>query len=136
VAPRWWPGTLALLRQAAAHGRYHVRRFALSTLVKRAEAQDRVSLAIAANDRSAEVRLTWAQLMADYRWPQALDSLVRLLRDKRDFNRDFIARTFDLPVPKHTSNAKSFRLPERGEVITGRSHSRVREETASPDDGL
>jgi hypothetical protein len=86
------PGTAALLRQAAAHARYHVRRLALCTLVKRAEAQDRVSLAIAANDRSAEVRLTWTQLMTEYRWPEALDSLVRLLRDKRDFNRDYISR--------------------------------------------
>jgi hypothetical protein len=76
------------LRGSLRHGRYRVRRAALVALVEKADFSDRAVLVAAADDRSADVRLAWAELMRKHRWPEAVDSLVQLLGDRRDFNND------------------------------------------------
>jgi hypothetical protein len=80
--------TLAALREALGHERYRVRRAALEALVEARGSQDRDRLLAAANDRSADVRLAWARLMGEHKWPEAIDALVKLLEDQRDFSSD------------------------------------------------
>jgi hypothetical protein len=79
---------VATLVVALRHARYPVRRDALRALVERADLNDRRGLVAAAHDRSADVRLAWADLMRTHRWPEAVDSLVELLSDRRDFGND------------------------------------------------
>ncbi|NCC22315.1 MAG: hypothetical protein EOM26_07615 [Alphaproteobacteria bacterium] len=76
------------LRGSLGHGRYRVRRAALLALVDKADFDDRAVLVAAADDRSADVRLAWAELMRNHRWPEAVDSLVQLLSDRRNFSND------------------------------------------------
>lgn len=79
-----------VLDRARVHARYHVRRLALAGLVSRAEVADRTALVVAAEDRSAEVRLRWARLMAEQRWPEAIESLVALTKDRRNFSTGYV----------------------------------------------
>ena len=78
----------AALREALEHERYRVRRAALQAVLVAADPQDRSRLLALANDRSADVRVAWAELMQQHRWPDAIIALVRLLGDKRDFSSD------------------------------------------------
>ena len=50
------------LREALKHERYRVRRAALKAVLVAADPQDRNRLLALANDRSADVRVAWAQL--------------------------------------------------------------------------
>ena len=77
------------LRSALTHPRHRVRCQALQLLVAHAKTEDRLTLLEAADDLSADVRLTWAQLMEEKRWPEAIPSLIRLLGDQRNYNSDF-----------------------------------------------
>jgi HEAT repeat protein len=77
---------LAVLREALGHERYRVRRAALEALIEARDPQDRDRLLAVANDRSADVRLAWARLMRKHKWPEAIDALVKLLGDQRDFS--------------------------------------------------
>jgi HEAT repeat protein len=70
---------------ALTHKRYRVRRKALRALVLDASEDERPSLARLAEDQSADVRLAFAQLMGEHRWPEAIDALIILLADPRDF---------------------------------------------------
>jgi hypothetical protein len=79
------PQAIVAVKRASIHGRSHVRCLVLRALVERAVATDRVALTSAADDRSAEVRREWADLMGTHLWPEAVDSLVRLLKDEHDF---------------------------------------------------
>ena len=76
------------LREALEHERYRVRRAALRALLVATDAQDRNRILALANDRSADVRLAWANLMQQHAWPEAIFPLVRLLGDQRDFSND------------------------------------------------
>ena len=78
----------AALREALEHERYRVRRAALEAVLVAADPQDRNRLLALAKDRSADVRLAWAQLMQQHTWPEAIFALVRLLGDQRDFSSD------------------------------------------------
>lgn len=82
------PTAQAVLREALGHDRYPVRRETLQALVQLGEPQDRDLILGAANDRSADVRLAWARLMEEGRWPEAIVGLANLLRDERDFSSD------------------------------------------------
>jgi hypothetical protein len=64
-------------------------------------------------------------------WSRSLDPAIEI-----DRYAIWIASTFNLPVHDPPSDARSLRLPKRVTAITARSSSRVREETASPDNGL
>lgn len=82
------PNAQTVLRKAFGHERYPVRRAALEAVMQLGAPQDRDRILGAANDRSADVRLAWARLMQEYRWPEAIDALVKLLSDERDFSSD------------------------------------------------
>lgn len=75
----------AKLQPALTHKRYQVRRGALQVLASDATKDERVSLIAAAADHSADVRLAFAELMEKHRWPEAVDALVKLLGDRRNF---------------------------------------------------
>ena len=77
------------LLSALEHPRYRVRCEALEVLPSLLKKEERSSLLKSADDPSADVRLTWAKLMADLRWPEAVESLVRLLKDERNFSSDY-----------------------------------------------
>ena len=79
----------AALREAVSHGRYAVRIAALKELMSLERRQDRSLVVAAAKDRSADVRLEVAQAMQGRTWPEAVDALVDLLRDERDFGTDY-----------------------------------------------
>ena len=78
----------AVLLEAFGHERYRVRRATLDALIRAGDARDRDLVIAAANDPSADVRLAWALLMKEHKWPEAVDALVDLLGDKRDFSCD------------------------------------------------
>lgn len=82
------PDRRTRLVSALDHGRYHVRSRALELLAPDvADAEERRAIATRmASDRSADVRLAFADAMAELRWPEALESLSTLLRDDRDFS--------------------------------------------------
>jgi hypothetical protein len=82
------PDTVAVLFRAFKHGRYPVRRDALRNLVEKVGPDGRANLLAAAEDKSAEIRLAWANLMEIHRWPEAIESLVELLKDRRDFSSE------------------------------------------------
>lgn len=73
------------LQPALKHKRYAVRRAALRLLVTDAKTHERTDLIAAADDHSADVRLAFAELMKAGQWPEAVDALVKLLRDRRNF---------------------------------------------------
>jgi len=79
--------SLMLIRAGLKHPRYLVRARALESAVSRVGI-DRTDLLRAAEDKSADVRLKFASLMKEKRWPEALDPLLRLTGDQRDFNSD------------------------------------------------
>lgn len=82
------PDRRARLLSALDHGRYHVRSRALELLLPDiTDAGERRAIAARiASDRSADVRLAFAKAMAEFRWPEALEPLVTLLGDERDFS--------------------------------------------------
>jgi hypothetical protein len=80
--------SFATMRDALKHGRYKVRRKALRLLVQTACDADRPLLLTLVKDRSADVRLAFADEMRQYKWPEAVDSLVALLKDRRNFSPD------------------------------------------------
>lgn len=82
------PGERALIRHALTHERYPVRRMAMQHLVPIATDDDRVPLLAMASDRSADIRLAWAELMRVHRWPEAEPLLASLALDDRDFSLD------------------------------------------------
>ncbi|MBP1851522.1 HEAT repeat domain-containing protein [Rhizobium halophytocola] len=73
------------LRKAMAHKRYVVRREALRALVPDATPDERKHLILVASDDSADMRLAFAHLMEEHRWPEAIDPLIELLADTRNF---------------------------------------------------
>lgn len=73
------------LMRALGHKRYRVRRQALRHLVPDAGSKDRVRLIATSDDHSADVRLAFANLMEVHRWPEAVDALIVLLGDTRNF---------------------------------------------------
>lgn len=80
--------SLAIMRDALKHSRYKVRRKALRLLVQAPGDADRPLLLTLAKDRSADVRLAFAEAMRQHKWPEAVDSLVVLLKDRRNFSPD------------------------------------------------
>ncbi|GEP53952.1 HEAT repeat domain-containing protein [Reyranella soli] len=70
---------------ALTHKRYRVRREAFRSLAPEAKEAERQKLILAAKDHSADMRLAFARLMQEYRWPEAIDALVALLDDTRNF---------------------------------------------------
>lgn len=81
------------LKRALEHVHYPVRRAAMEQLAALLPQKDRAPVLAMARDRSADLRLAFANLMSKLRWPEAIDALVTLLRDHRDFNAhpDFVA---------------------------------------------
>ncbi|MFG1404159.1 nSTAND3 domain-containing NTPase [Xanthobacter sediminis] len=79
------PNVRVKLEDALGHKRYDVRRRALRVLADDATAPERVRLIATAGDHSADVRLAFAVLMEEHRWPEAVDALVTLLGDTRNF---------------------------------------------------
>jgi Novel STAND NTPase 3 len=73
------------LLPALKHKRYSVRRRAFQLLAADATSDEKTSLIAIAGDHSADVRLAFAELMKEDHWPQAVDALVKLLRDRRNF---------------------------------------------------
>lgn len=73
------------LRKALAHKRYEVRREVLRALVPDATPDERKHLISIAGDNSADMRLAFARLMEEHRWPEAIDPLIELLADTRNF---------------------------------------------------
>lgn len=84
-----------LLDIALRHDRYVVRRAVLTYLAAHGEAPDRENVLAMAKDRSAGVRLEFAEQMGQRCWPEALGSLVDLLLDARDFSK----KNFSSPQP-------------------------------------
>ncbi len=82
------PTAKSVLEEARNHPKYAVRRAALTELVATAEASERQALVAASEDASADVRLAWADMMRKEQWPEAVESLVALLGDRRDFSSD------------------------------------------------
>jgi HEAT repeat protein len=80
--------TKPALEGALSHPKYAVRRAALTALVAIAEVGDRQALTTISEDPSADVRLAWADMMKSEKWPEAVESLVGLLSDRRDFSID------------------------------------------------
>jgi len=78
--------SLTILRGALMHGRYRVRRSAMNSLIERGFQEDRALVLRMARDRGADVRLGWADAMRTQQWPEAVDPLVELLADKRNFS--------------------------------------------------
>ena len=76
---------------AMDHGKYHVRVAALEAVATRASASDKTRIVGMASDRSADVRLAFARAMERHHWPEAVDALVELLGDERDFSMDYSA---------------------------------------------
>lgn len=72
---------------ALEHKRYKVRRDALRSLVSdAADASERERLVTkASGDASADVRLAFADMMGDHRWPESITALVTLIADDRNF---------------------------------------------------
>ncbi|MFH1216487.1 MAG: hypothetical protein V1706_08295 [Pseudomonadota bacterium] len=79
------PELRTMLQQALKHKRYPVRRGAFQVLAASATIDERVSLIAMASDHSADVRLAFAELMKKEHWPEAVDALVELLSDRRNF---------------------------------------------------
>ena len=79
---------LEQMHHALTHPRYPVRRDAMRHLLPSLQDSERSSLLFLAKDKSADVRLTWAELMSDLQWFEAIPSLIDLLRDTRNFNSD------------------------------------------------
>ncbi len=75
----------AKLQPALKHRRYPVRRRAFQLLAADATTEERTGLIALAADDSADVRLAFAEQMQEARWPEAVDALVKLLRDRRNF---------------------------------------------------
>ncbi|MET4177567.1 hypothetical protein ABIB99_008692 [Bradyrhizobium sp. LA6.1] len=72
--------------KAMKHRRYPVRRRALELLATDATMEERLALVAAADDHSADVRLAFAELMEAHCWPEAIEPLVELVRDTRNFS--------------------------------------------------
>ena len=83
------PQVKAVLHEALMHERYRVRRDALEILIRTGDPEDSNRVLAAASDRSADVRLALARLMQEHQWPEAIDPLVKLLGDQRDFSSDY-----------------------------------------------
>lgn len=79
----------SLLRDALTHEQYRVRRDALDAVIRERDRADRELVLAAASDPSADIRLCWASLMQEYRWPEAIGPLVGLLGDERNFSSDY-----------------------------------------------
>ncbi|NJD34915.1 MAG: hypothetical protein FIA96_08800 [Betaproteobacteria bacterium] len=77
--------SLTMLRGALTHGRYRVRRSAMNSLIELGFQEDRALILRMARDRGADVRLGWADAMRKQQWPEAVDPLVELLSDERNF---------------------------------------------------
>jgi hypothetical protein len=73
------------LQLAMKHKRYPVRRRAFRLLAIDATAEERTELIAVADDHSADVRLAFAEAMKEDQWPEAINALVRLLGDERNF---------------------------------------------------
>lgn len=73
------------LQSALKHKRYPVRRAAFRLLAIDATAEEKVELVAVADDQSADVRLAFAEAMKEYQWPEAINALVKLLCDQRNF---------------------------------------------------
>ena len=73
---------------ALKHPRYAVRREAMKRLLPQIADKDRPTVLFLGNDKSADVRLSWAEIMSELRWTEAIPSLVYLLKDDRNFNSD------------------------------------------------
>ena len=75
------------MTDALEHKRYKIRREALRHLVPNATdpAERRRLVTKASGDASADVRLAFANLMEEYKWPESITSLVTLLADDRNF---------------------------------------------------
>jgi HEAT repeat protein len=76
------------LHSTLRHPMYRVRCQTLQELVKLVGDEERTSLALAAEDDSADVRLLWAELMQKEQWLEAVPSLIALLADCRNFDND------------------------------------------------
>ncbi|MEH2469208.1 hypothetical protein V1281_001538 [Nitrobacteraceae bacterium AZCC 2161] len=83
------PELRATLEMGLKHRRYAVRCAALEHLVATVSVESRPSLTEVAKDRSSDVRLAWAELMNEHSWSEAVDSLVGLLSDTRNFASDY-----------------------------------------------
>lgn len=77
---------LAAIRVGLTNGRYQVRRLAMETLIDLDLDGDRALILTMARDRGADVRLRWAELMGALKWPEAVEPLVALLADRRNFS--------------------------------------------------
>ena len=78
----------AQLHEALNHPRYLVRQEAMKRLLPAVAVQERSSMLFLSKDRSADVRLAWAEIMSELRWPEGVPSLIDLMSDTRNFNSD------------------------------------------------
>jgi hypothetical protein len=76
----------SLVRDALAHPRYKVRRFAMESLIATPDQADSEQILAMSEDKSADVRLAWARMMQKERWPASAEWLGRLLADNRNFD--------------------------------------------------
>ena len=83
------PRAIEILYEALKHRRYRVRRDALGALVRNGYSKEENRLVAAADDPSAQVRLAFARLMQEYKWPGAIDQLVKIMGDRHNFSSDF-----------------------------------------------
>lgn len=79
------PGLRDELMKALKHKRYKVRREALRHLVPTTATEDRAKLVATSRDHSADMRVAFANLMEEHQWPEAIDALIGLLNDTRNF---------------------------------------------------
>ncbi|HRF06809.1 hypothetical protein [Accumulibacter sp.] len=78
----------AVMTAALKHVDYGVRRGAFTLLVRGAAAADRSALLGLSLDPSADVRLQFSLSMREHKWPEAIDALIGLLKDTRNFSSD------------------------------------------------
>lgn len=84
-----------LLRQHLNDPDYTCRREAMLALAFQADHEDKEMILSMANDPSAPVRKTCAEIIGNYGWGnnQSIPILLKLVNDKRDFSEDILFRT-------------------------------------------
>ena len=120
-----------ILRHVLDHAKYCVREAALKAVVSIGRASDREHVLRKASDRSAAVRLAFAEAMGRSRWPEAVGPLAELLRDRRDFSTDYSGRWSKFGVARAAAQALGSYV-DLPESAVGALVDAAREESPDP----